>query len=442
MRALLPALAWLPVHAQESDDSPYSAYGFGDLLNANQVVQATMGGTGVATADAFSVSSIQPASYAGLGKTTFEFGGVGRWVELSSSSQEQARQAARILGFSIGVPFGKGKYGLALGLTPLSDVGYLITDQNALPDGQAIDYRYEGSGGLNKAFFGVGGVLWQRRDSLGNGHRLTGGANFNYLFGGIERTRKAEYPGGQNFLNTQAFSSLILRGPLGTLGIQYFGDVRERSDPDDDPLRYVLGAFLEPAMRISARLDELTSTYTLGSSGVQFPRDTVTISEGVRGNVTIPMAWGIGVGLTSPVWNVSMEVKRRDWTRLVVDVEGYGLPSEVRAGTTYALGANWTPLGSRNGSFLGRTIYRIGARHTRDYLVVKDQQLAETGVSAGFSFPLLNSMTRSRFNIGAELGQRGTTANGALQERFVDVFVGITITPELRENWFRKRRID
>ena len=52
------------------------------------------------------------------------------------------------------------------------------------------------------------------------------------------------------------------------------------------------------------------------------------------------------------------------------------------------------------------------------------------------------SQTAPRFNIGAELGQRGTTANGALQERFVDVFVGITITPELRENWFRKRRID
>ncbi|MBK8339897.1 MAG: hypothetical protein IPK99_07795, partial [Flavobacteriales bacterium] len=133
---------------------------------------------------------------------------------------------------------------------------------------------------------------------------------------------------------------------------------------------------------------------------------------------------------------------RRDWARLVVDVEGYSLPSEVRAGTTYALGANWTPLGTRNGSFLGRTIYRIGVRHTQDYLVVKEQQLTETGLSLGFSFPLLNSMTRSRFNIGAELGQRGTTANGALLERFADLYIGITITPELRENWFRRRRID
>ena len=442
MRVLVPTLGWLPIQAQESDDSPYSAYGFGDLLNTNQVVQATMGGTGIAASDPFSVSNIQPASYAGLAKTTFEFGGVGRWVELSSPEQRQTRQAARVLGLSIGIPFGKGKYGLALGIAPVSDVGYRISDSNSLPDGQSVNYSYEGSGGLNKAFLGVGAVVWQRRDSLGNGHRITGGANFNYLFGGIERTRKAEYPSGQSFLNTRAFSSLILRGPTAILGVQYFGDLRERRDPDEDPLRFVVGAFIEPPMRISARSDELTTTYTLGSSGVQIPRDTASISEGVRGEVTLPLAWGLGIGITSPVWTLLAEVKRRDWKQLEIDVEGYALPSEVRAGTTYALGAAWTPLGARNGSFLGRTIYRMGVRHTQDYLVVNDRQLTETALSLGFSFPILNSMTRSRFNIGAETGQRGTISNGAIQERFVDVCVGITITPELREVWFRKRRID
>ena len=62
--------------------------------------------------------------------------------------------------------------------------------------------------------------------------------------------------------------------------------------------------------------------------------------------------------------------------------------------------------------------------------------------STGVSLPIMGSSTRSRLNFGAELGERGTTDNGLIRERFASIFVGITITPDGREFWFRKRRIE
>src|SRR5690349_10382915 len=68
----------LRAQGQQGSGSPYSAYGFGELAGATQVSQALMGGVGVALADPFSVSRVNPASYCSLMHTSFEAGGVWR----------------------------------------------------------------------------------------------------------------------------------------------------------------------------------------------------------------------------------------------------------------------------------------------------------------------------------------------------------------------------
>lgn len=439
----IAGLAGLPeAVAQESLESPYTSYGFGDLLNTNQVVQAAMGGVGVAATDPYSVSAQQPASYAHLLKPTFEVGGLARWMRLRAAGGEQRLSTMRPLGLSVGIPFAQGKAGLALGLSPFTDVGYRINDQGALPDGATVRYAYEGSGGLNKAFAGLGTTVWQKRDSLANGHKLTVGANFVYLFGGIERTRKVYFPEGAYYLNTQAFSSLVMRGPAATVGLQYLGDLRRRSSLDDEPLRWTVALSVDPGLAISARRTELVNSFTATTTGVETFRDTIAFTDGARGTVGLPTAYAIGFGVVSPTWTVTAEVRRRDWSALRIDVEGYALPEGLGPSMSYAVGAAWTPLGLRNGSFLGRTTYRLGLRHAQDYLRVGGEALRSTALSAGLSLPLMGSTTRSRFNLGVDLGERTTPAAGRITEGFIDLFVGFTITPDIREVWFRKRRIE
>ncbi len=74
--------------------------------------------------------------------------------------------------------------------------------------------------------------------------------------------------------------------------------------------------------------------------------------------------------------------------------------------------------------------------------MVGGKQLDEIGMSFGISLPVMGSSTRSRLNFGAELGDRGTTDNGLIQERYAAVYIGVTITPDIREQWFKKRRIE
>ena len=103
----------------------------------------------------------------------------------------------------------------------------------------------------------------------------------------------------------------------------------------------------------------------------------------------------------------------------------------------------WRPAGARIAdNILRNTVYRLGVRYTNDYLVVRGTQLNEMAVSAGLSLPVLGKFSRSRLTIGGEYGQRGTTANGLIKEQFTTLFVGISITPDPREAWFVKRRID
>lgn len=433
----------LMAQGQQGSGSPYSAYGLGELSGNSQVSQATMGGLGVAVVDPFSVVSINPASYAMLKQTTFEQGLVVRSSQYSTNTADGFGSRVDILGLSVGVPFGRGKWGIGLGISPVSNVGYRISDQQTLPgNGGQVTYLYEGDGGLNRAYFGAGLVVSEVRDSLNNGHRLSVGANLGYVFGSIEETSKAIYPVNRGYYNTNVFSTLILRDPVANAGVHFQGDLRPRRTASDDGLHYLVGATVELPSTIGARRSDLVTSFGIGATGVEFPIDTIYFADGTPGSLGLPLGLGFGVTLFNVHWTVSAEVKHRDWSQLRVEVEGYELPSTLASSTSYILGASFRPAKERGGSFWQRTTYRAGVRYNEDYLVVEDNQLQEIGMSFGMSLPVMGSSTRSRLNFGVELGERGTTDDGLVQERFGAWYIGLTITPDIREQWFTKRRIE
>jgi hypothetical protein len=482
---LLLTVTAVRVHAQgqQGSGSPYSAYGFGDLFGNTQVTQALMGGVGVALAEPFSVSQVNPATYTALGRPVFEAGGVARFIRFDSEANGLNGNRTDLLGLSIGVPFARNKWGVALGINPVSDVGYRITDTRALPDGAGdVTFQYSGNGGLNRAYFGAGRVLWQNNDTLDRGSKLAIGANFNYLFGTIEEVRKAYYPVSGNYYNSNASSSLTLRAPTGNVGLLYTGDLiglaemkakrdakrrriearnerleGEWVDAGKDPAKFKplplptrpvsawrlrAGAAVELPTQLQARHTGLVNSFITASSGVELNVDTAWYQEGGHGTVDVPPLFSVGVGVYDPRWNLSVEYRRRDWSALEMDVDGLERTNRLGAGSAYALGASFKPGGDIGGRVWERITYRAGLRYGDDYLVVADKQLHEGAISAGLSLPLMAITTRSRLNVGVEVGQRGDTADGLVRERFTNVFVGVTITPEVWDQWFKKRRIE
>ena len=411
-------------------------------MGNTQVAQALIGGAGVAVHDPFSVASSNPASYSSLVRPVFEIGGAGSLLRRSTENMTVNGNRTELLGISLGVPFRQGRWGIALGLNPVSRVGYDMRVPYETVDGRTVTFRYSGSGGLTRAFAGLAWTAIQHKDSLDNGGRLSVGANANYLFGRVEESRRAYYPTGMGYYHSSIVSSLVLRDPVASVGVQYRGDVRKRMHREDDGLRYLVGAAAELPAHIGARLTEVESTFSAGSSGLETPVDTVRFVDGEKGHLTLPMQLSVGVSVFNSRWSVVLEHRRRNWDQLGVDVEGYALRSELGTQSLYAIGGTFRPAGESRGTFWTRTTYRAGVRYADQYLVVNGTQLDQMAVTAGLSLPLMSSTTRTRLHLGAEWARTGTTANGLLQERAITIYAGVAITPDLREQWFRKRRIE
>lgn len=437
--ALLSLEAIAPAHAQGTGDSPYSAFGFGDLLSTGQATQVLMGGTGVAYTEEYSVVLGNPASYAGMYRPVFEAAVAARTTRFVSSAGDARRKDAGLAGINIGVPFGRGRWGLALGLAPYSDVGYTTTEQQAF-DGGTVKHTYTGSGGLDRAFFGLSRALYQQRsDSVGNrGTRVLLGANFDFIFGSIEQTRDAVYPLGASFSNLRAFSSLVLRAPTADVGLLWEGDLTRRATKEQDNWRYTIGLTAQLPVTFSARSTGVVGSYTV-ASGVETFRDTIVPPWDDKGTVSLPVGLGLGFGIVNERWMITAEARMRDWSATDVDVTGYALPAPLRNSITYAVGARYRP--DDEGGLFQRCYYRMGARYGDDYLQVLGSGLSKWAVTGGLSLPVNAAQTNSYLHLGAELGRRGTTTDGLIREQYATLWIGISLAPWRGERWFTPPKI-
>lgn len=463
--------------AQTGGNSPFSAYGLGEVVGNTQVPQLLMGGVSVASTDPAGISPINPASYCSLRKTTFETSVVTHLTELSSDGATEAESNTRFLGFSLAIPWRSSRWALALGLLPVTSVGYDITDEGVLSNG--VDYRhtYEGTGGLNRAYAGLAHTIWRAKpDSAGRLQgQLTIGGNFNFLFGSIDQTRKAIYPPSEGYTNLSTYSGLVLSGVTGNFGLQYSNelismqamkrrrvakevqrkaehDARLAADPGaslaapapvrmpEAPWRYVIGLTTELPSDLTARRELLELSFVL-ANGVETIRDTNYYEEGRKGTLFIPPSFGAGLQAANERWSVQLDVRRRDWSGLQLQVDDYALPSQLRPSMSVQTGASFRPARDRDRSYLKRVIYRAGFRYTSDYLKVGDLQLNEMAVSGGFSLPLSEGNYLSRFHVGAVAGRRGDN-DGGVAERFATFYFGLTLTPNTRERWFSPYRIE
>lgn len=101
-----------------------------------------------------------------------------------------------------------------------------------------------------------------------------------------------------------------------------------------------------------------------------------------------------------------------------------------------SFGAEFTPKNSAVSGYWKKVHYRVGARYNKTYLQLRNNQLAEYAVSFGFGLPLKRSKTA--INLGFELGQRGTTQDNLIKEKFGRVVLSLSVY----ELWFIKRRFD
>lgn len=413
--ASLLLLLSLATFAQQGTSSPYSFYGIGDVRFRGTNENRAMGGLSFVP-DSIHVNMQNPALLSSIKLTAFSVGGTFSPVKSKSATLSDKTQRATLDYLAVALP--AKSFTVGFGLIPYSSVGYSvnnITTVNAA-DGIYLDEQFKGEGGVNRVYT----TLSYKINS-----NFSIGVDLQYNFGRIETksvTKRSDAEYGTRELNTSNVSGLGLNA-----GIAYQRKINKKID-------FFSGLSFNPQTNLTVRNDR-----TLAAVQV-FPAGELVVGDEVDMDVSdtklkLPAKVSLGSGIGDlKKWFVGAEFSYQGSSdfgnRYALDNVSYENGARVNVGGFYI------PKYNSFNEYWKRITYRAGFRYENTGLVINNHAINDGAVSIGFGFPL--GKTFSNINIGVEMGQRGTTKSGLVQENYTNFSVGLSFN----DRWFVKRKYD
>ncbi|MCL5130180.1 hypothetical protein [Algibacter sp. L4_22] len=417
------AITAIQSYGQEGTASPYSFYGIGSLKFKGTVENRSMGGLSIYN-DSIHVNLRNPASYAGKNldilnnesrPVKFTVGGTYNSTNLKSETSKDNASSSTFDYVAISIPM--GDFGFGFGLMPYTSVGYKLEAYN---DNETISNRFNGEGGLNKAFLGFGYQITEE---------FSVGVDFQYNFGNTQNSTieyiydsegdPVQYQGREN--NRSDLSGLNIN-----LGASYRTMLNEK-------LELISGLTYTPES--SLRSKNTRSFSTIISSGF-----AVNIADTDLGNLqetdlVLPSKVTFGLGIGKPrKWFVGVEseyLKTSDFTNAL-----YSNGAAYEDQSAIKLGGFYIPKYNSFTSYLKRVVYRAGLHFENTGLKIENESINEFGMSFGLGLPVGSFFSNA--NLGVEVGKRGTTNSNLIQENFVNFQLSLS----LNDRWFNKRKFD
>ncbi len=399
--------------AQEGTASPYSFFGIGDVRFKGTVEMRAMAGIGVEQ-DSIHINLDNPSSFANLKLTTFALGGGFNQTNLKSAKESAAVQRVALDYLAVGLPLGT-KAGLGFGLIPYSSVGYKI--ESIATDATQNSSRFDGKGGLNKVFLGFGYKLLPQ---------LSLGADAHYNFGTID-TSSLEFlstiPVG-----TREINNVTLTGFNFNVGLMFQTKLTAKTNFYSS-FNYSLESSLK-----SVNLSSISTVLI----DAEFNNSLVDTSDQIETttNLTSPSKMTLGIGFgSSKKWLLGTQISFRDAANFVntyndFNAVSYGKYQKV------SLGGYYIPNYNSFTSYAKRIVYRGGLKYEQTGLIVNSKSINDIGATMGIGFPVSGSF--SNINLGFEIGKRGTTSQGLIQENYAILSLSLS----LNDRWFQKRKFD
>lgn len=403
-----------------AQNSPFSGFGVGLLAPEGNIAQQLSGSTGVSSSSPFFVNQINPALLVRNGSVIFDASYNFKIQQLRTSSASQNFTTGNLNSAILALPINK-KWTSAFGLKPFSAIDYQIENSSRVENSDFFAYyTFRGEGGLNNLF-------WSNGIALNN--KLSIGAKLNYLFGNLTQESITELiAAGQNsriaYLRRNNINQIVF-----SAGLAY----RHHIEKDRKFLN--IGITYDLASNARTRRFEAFEKRDIFQAGV-LPTFIDTLLT-TRGKTFLPARLRAGISFEKlNEYTISLEVNRQDWSQYrSFDVATPALTAQ----TTIALGGEWTP-DNRSNNFLQRNTYRVGLQHTPSILKINDKNIAQTSVSIGTSMAFSGGQGKLTYvHLGFVGGQRGSLANGGIQERFVEAKLGVSLSDVL---WFYRPKID
>ena len=404
--------------------SPYSIYGIGDISKEGTAYNKSMGGVGIATRNNRYINYLNPAAVTARDSLSFmaDFG-----LQQSNNVYKQgdiksAHNTFNIYNFVMTVPIWRSS-AFMVGITPYSDVGYDFSSIENNPDiiGNTgnISYDSYGTGGIYQVFLGAGVTFWKK---------LSVGAEWIYYFGNIDKVTNMDYS-NSSYRSVNSGSELDIRGTTGKFGLQY-----EQKLGDD--VSMVIGA----TYKLSTRMKGYSTNYRYANQSSV----TDTLSYNVDTLAASGLRFGdeIGVGISfkgRDKWSAELNYLRSNWSNSGMDThKGFSaMGSSVFSSTvsqSFRAGFEITPNRNDIRYYFRKCSYRAGIYYDQAYYKLDGNNINSMGITLGITLPIPRYY--NGVSLGVDFGQRASTRNNMIRERYAMFVIGFNI----HDIWFRKNQ--
>jgi len=371
-----------------------------------------MGGLNVYS-DSIHINLTNPAAYTELKLVNYSVGVDYTSSNLKTDITTDKVKTGSINYLAVTIPTKKIVFGF--GILPSSTVGYLIqtSDDSKIPN--KTD-RFEGEGGVNTAFLTFGFKVFKK---------IRLGISTNYQFGTLKHSNSRFLDGIELYTKLESNSSLS--------GLKFIYSTLYREKISKDLTLHATYIFT-PSSSLSSINSQILSTIpTSGTFGGDTENIDLASVNLEKTKITIPSTNSFGIGIGKELkWFVGIDysvTSSGGFENKLFNLEDV----QYKQGSKISLGGLFIPDYNSFTSFFSRIVYRAGIRIEKTGLNIQNQSINEFGLNVGFGLPVQGFQN---LNLGFEVGKRGTTNKGLVQEDFFSVRLGVT----LNDQWFVKNK--
>lgn len=397
MKYLYTVLLFLGVGGKlmaQTNASPYSIIGLGDIETSNFDRSAGMADAGVSLVQGKFQYHANPASYARLDDHFFSVEMSGRFRAVSYTGADIQGSAhstdMQIEKLTMAIKL-KHWWGTSLGILPFSSSNYSFTAPKYIQGTtSSVPASYTGRGGLHKAYFA------QSFEPIKN---LTVGAELEYLWGDLSQEEVAS-------------TSSVIGGTLDTKQDNYLSKVA---------LKYgiLYNGRLSKKWSIGAGATyfKKTDLNTDASLTVIDGNTTIVNDQSFNyGKLSLPTMTNVGASVTyNNRYTLAGNYEFQKWSETNNKGLGYSLVDADR----YSLGFEYSGLVNnlyekyylQAGTFYGHTYLHVNNNWQKDYGVTLGAGLNTSSRGAGL-------MT---YQLNLQIGNRGSTSNGGIKQAYTQV---------------------
>ena len=410
--------------SQGQGNTPYSVFGFGELADPASASQEMMGGTGASFSNAFYVNLINPALLVknrvanNLKYVAFDIGFQGNSRTISTTTATQFDLGMNLNHLSLTAPL-TSNWAMAVALRPYSMVDHKSSYTQEIvgrPDEKA-DFLNNNSGGISRISYVNSARFF---------NNLYLGLEAAYNFGTITRD-SSSYLFGNTANQLRKSARYTMNGASFKIGLAYQQKLSEK-------WRLNIGGSSELSGKLKGNLLRTFANYADTGDGAILVSVPDTISYTTL-NGSTPSQYRAGISLESPFnWVFAADYHTTRWSKSKT-FDSYS--EEVLNDTEeYKFGMEWLPKSSST-KYLNQVFYRLGYSMADSPFVLNGTRIKDNKFSFGMSLPM-GFRNPSYVNLGVAFGQRGTTENNLISEKYIRFSASMS----LLSPWFIQPKID